>query len=237
MTTIYVSGGRLGDFIQQLSIVYERFLLDRKPAIIYISNRGDTFQKGLEKAYNDLMPILSKQPYIKEFKIHNEEPYDIDLSSWRKHLQTDHYLIWMKKEYHIDWGKHKWLFNIPTNPIWKKYIVINTTHRRFPDMINWTILIRRWRPENMVFIGFDQEDYLHFVKHVFKIRFHRLHSLLELCTILNSCKLFIGSLSSPLSFAMGMHVPTKIGFFGKKENHMDYRVFHTIGNNIPKVLK
>lgn len=237
MTTTYVSGGRLGDFIQQLSIVYERFLVDKKPAIIYISNRGDAFQMGIEKSYRDLLPIVSKQPYIKEFKIHKGEPYDIDLSSWRNHIATDGYLEWMKKEYNIEWGKHQWLFNIPTNPIWKDCLIINTTHRRFPDMINWMILLRRCQPNKVVFVGFDDQDYQYFVQHAFNIRFHKLHSLLELCTILNSCKLFIGSLSAPLSFALGLHTKTKIGLFGKKENHVDYKYFQHLGKNISSVIK
>jgi ADP-heptose:LPS heptosyltransferase len=85
------------------------------------------------------------------------------------------------------------------------------------------------------FVGFDRDDYQHFVKHACQINYYKPTSLLELFVIINSCKMFIGSLSSPLSMALGLHAPTKIGFFGKKVNHCDYQYFHLIGKNIPSV--
>lgn len=242
MTRVYVSGGKLGDFIQQLSVVYERFLVDKEPAIVYISDRGDTFRFGVEKAYEDLLPIISKQPYIKEFKIHHGEPYDVDLSSWRKYTAQNplnDYLTWMKKEYGIEWGKHKWILNISTNPIWKDKIVINTTHYRFPETFPWHLQFRRMmNPNKLVFVGFDPVDYQDFVKRTgLKVRFHKPTSIHDFCIIINSCEMFVGSLSAPLSFAFGLHARLKIGYFGQKQNHFDYQVFRTIGKFIPSVLK
>jgi len=241
--TIYISGGKLGDFIQQMSIIYERFLLDKKPAILYISERGDKFRHGVKRAYTDLLPIVSKQPYIKEFKIHNGEQYDIDLSRWRRHIYVDKkfmddYLTWMKKEYNIDWGKNKWIFDIPCDAIWKDKIVINTTSYRFPDIIDWKIFFNRIDYGNILFVGFDKNEHDHFVKNAHKINYYCPHSLEELFTIINSCKLFIGSLSAPLSIAFSIHTPTKIGFYKHtKRNFNDYKHFHNIGQNIPSVLK
>lgn len=240
MTTVYVSGGKLGDFIQQLSIVYERFLLDRKPAILYIDNRGDPFTLGVQKAYEDLLPIISKQYYIKEFKVYQGEPYDVDLSSWRKHIWhgsqvMDNYLTWMKKEYNLLWGKHAWIHNIPLDLKWNDHVVINTTHYRFPDMLNWFLLCRRCPKEKIVFVAFDPKEYQHFSSMTrTNFRFHKPTSLLEFCIIIRSCLLFVGSLSAPLSFAFGLHAPMKIGLHGKRTNHFDYQVFHNIGTVFPK---
>lgn len=238
-TTVYVSGGKLGDFIQQLSVVYEKFLVDKEPAIVYISNRGDTFRFGVQKAYEDLLPIVSKQPYIKEFKIHHGEPYDVDLSSWRAYTAHDpltDYLTWMKVEYGIDWGKNKWILNIPTDPNWKDKIVINTTHYRFPETFPWQDYSNT-EPHKLIFVGFDAKDYEDFVARTgFQVLFFKPHSIYDFCIIIQSCELFVGSLSAPLSIAFALHAPLRIGFFGKKQKHPDYHIFQTIDTFIPSSL-
>lgn len=227
--TIYISGGKIGDFIQQLSIIYEKFLLDKKPAILFLSDRGDVFHYGIEKAYSDLIPIVSRQPYIKEFKLYQGETYDVDLSSWRRHMDPfrDNYLEWMKKEYSIEWGKHKWLHNIPMNPIWKYKVVVNTTHNRFPTMINWKKL---YHQHELVFVGFEKGEHDHFIQTTdLHTPFYKPHSFIELCIIIHSCQLFVGSLSSPLSLAFGLHVPLQIGFY---HNPFDLPAFYNIGKHI-----
>lgn len=238
-TISYVSGGKLGDFIQQMSIIYERYLLDNKKVILYISDRGDTFRHGIKKAYEDLYPIVSRQFYIEEFKIHCSEPYDLDLSSWRKHIwvngNTDgNYIQWIKNEYNIDWGKHQWLYNIPTDHYWENKIVLNTTKYRFPDMANLLKLLYKYKHGQIIFVGFD------FLEHEFykeqtdhSIRFYSPSSLLDFSIIINSCQSFIGSLSAPLSLALALHVPCEIGFSTKIENNFDcYKSFHNINKNI-----
>ena len=236
-TTIsYISGGKLGDFIQQMSIIYEKFLIDGRLAILYISERGDTFRHGVQQAYTDLSPIVSRQPYIKEFKIYQGEPYEIDLSSWRQYISQsplETYLTWMKKEYSVDWGKHKWICNIPKDSQWNDKIVINTTQYRFPDIENWFVNLRSHPKEKLVFVGFNLPDYHDFVRRTrFKIRFHNPLSLLDYTIILNSCQSFMGSLSAPLSIALSLHIPCNIGFFGSQENHFDYQVFYNMCENI-----
>lgn len=233
MPTTYLSGGKLGDFIQQLSVVYEKYLLDQKPVILYIGERGDTFRHGVLRAYQDLLPIVSQQPYIQEFKVYHDEPYEIDLTTWRNHIDNNNYVESMKKTYQIEWGRHPWLFNIPKDPKWKDMIVINTTHYRFPDEIDW---LSAFQKPNVIFAGFDANEHQYFVEHTkHNPVFYQVSSLWELCVILNSCGLFIGSLSAPLSVAFGLHTPLQIGLFGKKENHPDYRAFYNIQQYFPPI--
>lgn len=236
MVATYISGGKTGDFIQQLSVVYEKFLIDKEPAVLYICERGDSFRHGVATAYNDLKPILSLQPYIKEFKIYQGEPYDIDLTQWRCRIDHDSYINCMKQEYGIDWGKKKWLHNIPTDSKWSSYVVINTTHYRFPDEIDWKsfstfqVLV--------MFVGFEKSEHDHFVTRTnFPVGFYCPSSLFEFCVIIASCRLFIGSLSAPLSLAFGLHAPLEIGFFGKKDNHPDYRAFYNMNKYIVETIK
>lgn len=236
-TTTYVSGGKLGDFLQQLAVVYEKYLVDQEPAIVYISDRGDPFRFGVEKAYNDLLPIVSRQPYIKEFKIHEDEPYDVDLSSWRRHTVREplnNYVTWMKQEYDIEWGKNQWIFNIPTDPNWKDKIVINTTHYRFPDTFSWQDYFSKTDPNKLMFVGLEDVDYEDFVRRTgLKICFFKPHSFYDFCIIIQSCELFVGFLSAPLSFAFAIHAPLKIGYF--QENPYDAHIFRNIGQHVPTV--
>jgi len=234
----YVSGGKIGDFIQQMSVIYEKYQANQQPATLYISDRGDTFQYGVQKAYEDLYPIVSAQPYIQEFKIHQGEPYDVDLSSWRRHAVfkfKDNYLEWMKKEYDVDWGKHKWLLNMPTLEAWKDKVVINTTRNRFPTMVDWETVFDEHPIEKIMFVGFEKKEHLHFTKIIHHIPFYRPPSLMDMCVILNSCKLFMGSLSLPLSIALGLHAPHKIGLYNDV-NMFDLPAFYSMERNMPSKI-
>ena len=81
---VYISGGLLGDFVHQLSIINENFLRTGRKGILYIANIGDTFRFGVSRAYADTFPIVSKQIYIKTYAVHNNERYDVNLSNWRQ---------------------------------------------------------------------------------------------------------------------------------------------------------
>lgn len=212
----YISGGKIGDFIQQMSVIYEKYQVNKQPATLYISDRGDNFQSGVNKAYEDLHPIVSVQPYIKEFKIHQGEPYDMDLSSWRQHA---------------DWGKHKWLLNIPTYEAWKDKVIINTTQNRFPMMVDWEQLFGRHPTEKIMFVGFEKKEHSHFIRTIHHIPFYRPQSLMEMCVLINSCKFFVGSLSSPLSIALALHTPHQIGLYNNNDR-FDLPTFYKIGRNI-----
>ena len=46
MSVIYISGGLLGDFFHQLSIINENYIKTNKKGILYIADIGDTFRSG-----------------------------------------------------------------------------------------------------------------------------------------------------------------------------------------------
>lgn len=237
MSPSYISGGKLGDFIQQLSVVYERFMVDGGKATVYMTDRGDTFRLGVQKAHDDLAPILSAQPYIKEFKVWNGEPYDVDLTSWRKHASCsppETYLAWMMREYGVEWGKHPWVTGIPTEPKWQDVVVVNTTSYRFPDAEFLDPVLRAYPADRLVFVGFSRDDYDDFVRRTQRsdVRYYCPGSLHEMFVILKSCRLLFGSLSSPLSIALSMHARYDIGFIGARQNYVDYLIFHNIDAHI-----
>ena len=134
MSITYISGGLLGDFFHQLSIINENYIKTNKKGILYIANIGDTFRNGLQKTYDDLCEIVFLQEYIEDFKIYNGEIYDINLSFWRNYVSGNTRICnVIKNIYDVEWGIHKWVNNIPVLKEWENKIIINTTHYRFPN--------------------------------------------------------------------------------------------------------
>lgn len=232
---IYLSGGMLGDFIQQLSIIYENYLENKEKAILYISNKErDPFRFPIEKVYEDTKDIIMNQPYIKEYKIHQGEDYDVNLSIWRDHgnLFTTPFIDNIRDVYHIEWGLHKWLMNLPIDDNYKEYIVINTTNYRFPVNIDWQKFMEDSVDKHILFVGFDKEQYDFFIDSTKckNIPFYQVSSLFELCIIINSCSLFIGSLSAPLSIAFALYTKCVIGYHTISEG-----IFRHMSINLPNI--
>lgn len=239
MSKKYLSGGRLGDFIQQLSVVYEHYLQTKEKAIIYIVNKGDAFCYGLETAYEDLKPLLERQDYISSFSIFNGEFYDVDLTAWRMADGDDFsqgagYIQRMQMAYDVEWGKHRWIRNIFCEEMWTNKVVINTTDYRFPDNIRWRQLSEKYGKNNLVFVGFDRKHYNHFLERTnFQaVKFHRVENLMDLASIVASCRIFVGSLSSPMALAFGMHRPCIVGF---KMDTIDAQFFRNFHLSLPSI--
>ena len=206
----YLGGGMFGDFIQSLSVINETFYKTGKKGNIYISNKGDVFRYGLENTYNDTYDMLMKQKYINNYLIYNNHHINIDLTTWRDDLFNvlDNNAIcnWnhiYNKKYNVDWGSHKWL-ETPINDKFKDTIFINTTSYRWGS-INFNLLYSKYG-NNIIFIGSDIDQYNDFInKTKVNIPFYLCNTFTELCISINSCKLFVGGLSGPLTLAHACH--------------------------------
>ena len=219
MNIIYISGGLLGDFFHQLSIINEIYIITNKKGVLYIANIGDKFRNGLEKTYNDLYEIVILQEYIQDFKIYNNEKYDINLSIWRNYIHDsrDNLYNIIKNKYNIDWGKNKWLNNIPKLKEWENKTIINTVEYRFPNKSFFEPLINV-DLTNFVYVSIFKNEYDYFVnKTNIQINYYSPKSLMELCIILNSCEKVIGSLSAPLSIATSLHKNCAYGIDDSKD--------------------
>ena len=218
---IYINGALLGDFIQSLSVICEKFYETGRKGILYISNIGDTFRNGLENTYNDIYPVIIRQKYIQEFKIFSDEPYDINLVNWRYSglvFNTRWYNIY-NTVYNVNWGKHKWM-EIQYDDKWKDKVIINTTNYRFPN-IDFKLL-NELHSNNLMYISSDKDAYIYFVnKTLLNIEYYQVNDFLELVTIINSCKLFVGSLSMPFAVANALHKPRILGFANNTTENLD----------------
>jgi hypothetical protein len=78
-------GGKMGDFIHGL--ILPKYLYDTTGEIfnIYIANtRWEVFASGIDTSYKELYPVIKKQPYVNDFKIHTGESIDIDVTGFRE---------------------------------------------------------------------------------------------------------------------------------------------------------
>ena len=69
-----------------------------RKGILYISDKArpnEPFTFGLEQVYNDTYPFISQQSYIDSYHIHENQEYDINLSSW----------FFNQPLYHHNWKK------------------------------------------------------------------------------------------------------------------------------------
>ena len=206
---VYVSGGLLGDFINQLSVINEKYLETGRKGILYISPHGDYFRFGLEIAYKDTMELVKSQPYIQDYKIYNGEPYDIDLSLWRSSIEMNKSSLAdiYSKVYNVEWGKHKWIIH-NENPYYYNKILIHYSLNRLNYSINYSELLNFVHIDNLLFVTMNYQEYNNFISLTNKsIPFEVFDNFNLFIEAICSAGLFIGNLSAPLAIASGAHRP------------------------------
>jgi len=197
----YLSEGKLGDLIHNLSVINENFYKTGRKGILYISDNNDKFEFGLQTTYNDTNSVISSQRYIKTYKIHENEPYYINLNDWRMNplLYRQNFCNTYSQRYNIEWGKHQWIKIPLINYALKDKILINISISRFKN-IDYHQFKTKYGEENLIFICFDKKQYTNFInKTNLDIKCMHVNNFDELCIAINSCKLFIGTQSMPLS--------------------------------------
>jgi hypothetical protein len=203
----YVSGGRLGDTLYQLSIVNEFYLKTGRKGIVYLSNTiGDPFDRGVESTFNDIREIIEAQSYIQSLSIHTGEPYDINLSSWRTNFTYNR--SWkqtLEQTFDIPWSKSPWISATP-NLQYKDTTFLCVGINRYNHFLRYREMYEKI--ENLVFLGTTQEMYDTFVsKTGIEMPYLVCRTFSELASVIAGCKGFIGSLSMPLALADSMWKP------------------------------
>ena len=199
---IYLCSGRLGDFLNSLSVINEKYYKTGRKGILYISDThgGDFFKCGVESVYSDLYDILISQNYISDFKIYNNEIVDINLNTWRDFIvvpTTNYTLFYTWKNifsnyFDVTWAKHKWLNNIYYDELWSNKVIINMTTYRSATNTERVKEIISENKNNIYFITFDADEYEYFINRYEldrnDVKLYFLKSINELCVIINSCK-------------------------------------------------
>ena len=202
---VYVATGLLGDFIMQLSVVCENYYATGQKGIVYMI--GPHFRNTLEKTYADIADVIKSQEYIEDLRIGEPEDgaCDIYLSSWRQ-LPNYSNLNWYDlflQEYNIHLGKHNWL-QVPILCEWSNKTVIHISQYRFPrELCSRAVEPRELCSlgQNAVLLELEPGDHVVYTEKVGPIKVYKPKSFTELCSIIYSCKQFIGALSMPLTIA------------------------------------
>jgi hypothetical protein len=184
----YLSGGLLGDFIYQLSVINENYIDSGKKGILYLSNKGEPFRNNIDNTFKDIYNIIKNQEYILDFKIYNNEPIDIDLTTWRENTNVEfkNWYIKYSNTYNVSWGKHKWL-TCPINRDWINKVIINTTNYRWPCHIDFLKIYEIYK-NNLIFVSSDINQYNIFKEKTgIDIQYYNPTSFNDLCICINSC--------------------------------------------------
>ena len=208
---VYITGGALGDMINQICVIYEVYIKTGKKGILYISNtarnpHGFTF--SIEKTYDDTYKLITDQPYIESYHIHNNEPFDVNLSSWivNQQLYINNYDTIYLEEYGVTFCNNKYL-DIEYDSKYKDCIFISSSIKRFNSSIDYNKLIESL-PCRPIFVTSTISEYEFFKNTTgIDLEYMCFDRLYDLYIAINSCKLFIGNLSSPLCVAQAIMKP------------------------------
>jgi hypothetical protein len=230
----YCAQGLLGDFILQLSVVCENFYKTGRKGIVYMI--GTNFRKGIHETYRDIESIVKSQPYIQDLSVDTPEHFDVYLSSWRDNDQlfkVNMYYLFLQ-EYEIQLGKHAWI-KTKNDPQWNTKILIHITQYRFPNNLNYVGIIEQYGVDNIVFLNMETNDFEYFVEKTGIVipNIYKPSTFEELCVIINSCKLFIGSASMPMCIANSSHVKRIVGL---PDNVDDIKLIKGLICHIPNIV-
>jgi hypothetical protein len=204
----YYGTGRLGDFILSLSICAENFYNTGRKAVIYIGeNQDNSLKYSLEHTLNDTTPVITQQVYVKSYKIHNNEQYDINLFDYVKspYINKGSWHVIYKSVFNVEWGSRQWI-KVPVDPKFKGIVFIHSSITRLNTTFNFKEAIAS-QLNNFIFISNDEAEYNDFVKRTncSEIPFYKVNTFTELSTAIYSCGLFLGNLSMPNALADSMH--------------------------------
>ena len=225
----YKFAGRLGDFIQGLSVVNEKFYETGKKGIIFI-HKNETWRNGLQATYDDTYCVIKSQNYVKDYKIYKGEKIDIDGDIWfhNKLLYKDNWANIYKDTYNIEWGRKPWI-NVKIEKKWENVVLINEMNYSLIESVN----LRKIRKiySEIIYIGYDKNSYDLFKRrHRLDIPLYTPKSFEDLCIAINSCKLLIGCLSGILTIGHATHKKRIIGLRGRDGDNV-----HNM--NLDKYLK
>ena len=203
----YISGGLMGDFLFQLSVICEMYHKTGKKGILYISNTvGDEFRFGLEDTYRKTKQLVEYQYYIQEYSIHNNENYDINLSIWRNSstIWKTNWVDLFSSVYNIKWGNNIWL-NIPKDSKFEDKIVITHSINRYNTIDRYYNYFNDIDKSKIVFVYLCEEDLSKFIEKTgLNYDSHKCNDFYELAIIINSCQFHVSNCSSPLSISLAI---------------------------------
>tara|TARA_B110000196_G_C21070228_1_gene627081 strand:+ start:152 stop:1060 length:909 start_codon:yes stop_codon:yes gene_type:complete len=229
----FLHSGHLGDIINSLPLIKEissikecsLFIEKNKLLPNHLQNVKDNKNEYFltENSINKILPLLSKQPYLKKVQIYNKESIDINLNYFRD-LPINFNIDSVRWYFHIT-GIHgdlenPYLLNINKHKIKDKIVIIRSTRRK-----NYLIDYKFLQNYNdVLFLGLPDE-YEDLKKEIPNLQFYNCKDFLEMAEVINSSKIFIGNLSFGYTIAEGLKKPRLL------ESGPDFPLVYPNGKN------
>ena len=204
--------GNCGDIIYSLPTVKElarngkaRMLLNINQAAKY-ENFHPLGNVMLNKTMADMLaPLLLHQPYIESCEIYEQGDFDYNLDTFRSYtflLDRGSIARWYFHVFAISAPLYKPWLTAPVNADAKDAIIIARSHRYRNPHISYDFLSRY---PKLLFIGV-REEYDDMKLMIPSLVWRPVKDFLEMASLLNGCRLFIGNQSFPFSIAEGLKV-------------------------------
>jgi len=187
----------------------KHFYIDHKSGdILYglptYKSLGGIFLKLYKRCLNPgmakvLLPLLEVQPYIGSVRygyLEGETRIETRILGSKDTIART-----VLKKFHLplDLADEPWLF---TDNKYVSEVIIHRSFRYLNSTFPWVRILEKYRGR-VVFVGLS-EEHSEFERLFGSIPFFKTSNFLELAQIINGCKLFIGSQSSPLAIAEGL---------------------------------
>jgi hypothetical protein len=163
-----------------------------------------------------LKPLLLHQPQIEIADEYNEEQVDYNLDDFRKYkyFLSPNITRWYFTVYGITYNTcQPWLV-APVDEYYKQTLVIARSHRYRSPVIDYRFLTQY---PNKIFLGVE-EEYKEMKASIPDLQYKPVKDFLEMATIINSCRLFIGNQSFPFSLAEALKVNRLLEVYFKIPN-------------------
>lgn len=223
--TSFRHSGNAGDIIYSLPTIWELskkgkaalYLRINQPGHyhMYYHPLGNTTLS--EKMALMLKPLLEYQPQLSAVNLYDGQPVDYDLDLFRTYsfsLDNGNITHWYFNVFGIYYDTSvPWLV-APKDERYADTIVLARSHRYRSPLVDYSFLNQY---PNKIFLGV-QEEYDDLKGQVPDMEFKPVQDFLEMATIINSCKLFIGNQSFPFAIAEALKVKRLLEVFYKAPN-------------------
>lgn len=223
--TSFKHSGNSGDIIYALPTILELSKNGKAHLYLHINQPGDynydyhplgnvTLN---EKLASMLKPLLEYQPQIEVVDLYKGEQVDYDLDQFRRYsfrLDNGNITHWYFNVYGIYYDTSLAWMTAPKDPQYADTIVLARSHRYRSPMVSYSFLKQY---PNKIFIGVP-EEYDDLKAELPDLEFKPVKDFLEMATIINSCKLFIGNQSFPFSLAEALKVKRLLEVYYKAPN-------------------
>lgn len=210
--------GKLGDFIQSLSALKRicEYTGCTGNLYMYDDMRNIGWEHGIENTYAELYDILISQKYIESFSI-------LDDFTMVQELKSNGYIDlgdFVKSPilYRNSWteifsntfgfpivGEYKWIeYDLIDNRFENKLLIHSRSKYGFNELFPYKDLINQ-NKGNIIFISTSENDYNVF-PYKDDIEFHKIDTMKDWYTSINSCGLFVSNISAPACIANSLDV-------------------------------